>query len=212
LAAAQKAQPVVIVANPEECSFQFDPVGRARFSTSCDIAKSALVAAGIPYSLESTSEGSLAQIRIGTMLVTAFDGNNLEKAAFKQQSEGFRAQLSNALVEAGYPRPTDEPDINYPVVLLLICLLAVYAILTYAPVAAWLVELFPPQIRYTSMSVPYHVGVGWFGGFLPSIAFAITAYTGDIYAGLWYPVIIASVTLVVGILFVPETGGVAAED
>lgn len=212
LAAAQEAQPVMIVANPEECSFQFDPVGKASFTTSCDIAKSALVAAGIPYSLESAPNGSLAQIRIGTEMVGAFDGSKLAQESFKHQSENFRAQLSNALAKAGYPRSTDHPDTNYPVVLLLICLLATYAILTYAPVAAWLVELFPPQIRYTSMSVPYHIGVGWFGGFLPSIAFAITAYTGDIYAGLWYPVIIASITLVVGVLFVPDTRGIAAED
>jgi len=129
-----------------------------------------------------------------------------------KQTENFRAQLSSALVDAGYPRSTDHPKINYPVVLLLLCLLAVYAILTYAPVVAWLVELFPPQIRYTSMSVPYHVGVGWLGGFLPSIAFAITAYTGDIYAGLWYPVIVASITLVVGFFFVPETSGIAAKN
>jgi MFS family permease len=212
LAAAQQEQPVVIIANPAECSFQFDPLGKAHFTTSCDTAKSALTAAGIPYSLEAAPEGAIAQIRVGTQAIDAFDGGQLEGAAFKQKVTEFRAGLSTALSDAGYPKPGDRPDTNYPVVLLLICLLAIYAVLTYAPVAAWLVELFPPRIRYTSMSVPYHVGVGWFGGFLPSIAFAITAYTGDIYSGLWYPVAVATVTLIVGTLFVPETKGIAAED
>jgi len=212
LAAAQEAHPITIVANPDECSFQFDPLGKAHFTTSCDIAKSALVAAGIPYSFETASARTVASIRVGDQTLEAFDGSGLDGGAFKQVTTVFRAKLSTALNAAGYPGANDHPNINYPMVLLLICLLATYAVLTYAPVAAWLVELFPPRIRYTSMSVPYHVGVGWFGGFLPSIAFAITAYTGDIYSGLWYPVIIATITLFVGVLFVPETKGIAAEE
>jgi len=212
LAAAQEAHPVAIVANPDECSFQFDPLGKAHFTTSCDIAKSALTAAGIPYSLDPAPAGMVASIRIGDHTLYAFDGSGLDSGAFKQVTTVFRAKLATALNAAGYPGASDHPNINYPVVLLLICLLATYAVLTYAPVAAWLVELFPPRIRYTSMSVPYHVGVGWFGGFLPSIAFAITAYTGDIYSGLWYPVVIATITLFIGVLFVPETKGIAAED
>lgn len=212
LAAAQQAYPITIVANPDECSFQFDPLGKAHFMTSCDIAKSALTAAGIPYSLEKAPAGTVASIRIGDQTLDAFDGSGLDSGAFKQVTAAFRTKLSTALDVAGYPGANDHPDINYPVVLMLICLLATYAVLTYAPVAAWLVELFPPRIRYTSMSVPYHVGVGWFGGFLPSIAFAITAYTGDIYSGLWYPVVVATITLFIGVLFVPETRGIAAED
>jgi len=212
-ATAQETNPVVVIADPAECSFQFDPLGTASFTTSCDTAKSALAAASIPYLNEAAKPGTQALIRIGsTESLDAFDGHHLAAAEFKLRTSALRAQLNEKLIAAGYPRSADPDKVNYPVVLLLLILLVTYAILTYAPIAAWLVELFPPRIRYTSMSLPYHVGVGWFGGFLPSIAFAITAYTGNIYSGLWYPVIVAAVTFIVGTLFVRETKGIAAED
>ncbi len=212
IAAAQQASPVVVVANPAECSFQFDPLGKARFSTSCDVAKTVLARAAIPYSNESTADGVIAQVRIGDKVVHAFDGAGLDQDEFGLRQKEFSALLMSELDAAGYPRSADPERVNFPAVFGLLCLLGVFMILTYAPLAAWLVELFPARIRYTSMSVPYHIGTGWFGGFLPSIAFAITAYTGDIYSGLWYPVIVASITIVVCALFVRDTKGVAAED
>jgi MFS family permease len=212
IAAAQVASPVTVVANPAECSFQFDPLGKARFSTSCDVAKSVLAKANIPYSNERAIAGAVAIVRIGDTAIDSFDGSNLDRDEFTQRQKAFSALLMDALETAGYPKAADPARANFPAVFGLLCVLGVFMVLTYAPLAAWLVELFPARIRYTSMSVPYHIGTGWFGGFLPSIAFAITAYTGNIYSGLWYPVIVASITIVVCTLFVRDTKGAAAED
>jgi MFS family permease len=210
--AAQATHPVVVVADPDECSFQFDPVGKARFTSPCDVAKSAVASANVPYANESAPPGTIARIRVGDAELTSFDGTTLDSAAFREKSTELRKQLGALLTEAGYPTSADPAHLNHGMVFLLLCVLSIYCVLTYAPIAAWLVELFPPRIRYTSMSLPYHIGTGWFGGFLPSIAFAIIAYTGNIYSGLWYPIIVAGLCFIIGTLFLRETHGVAAED
>jgi hypothetical protein len=209
LDAAVHAAPVAVVADPTECSFQFDPVGRRVFTTSCDIAKSALAKLGIPYETVAGPSGTVAAVRVGSSgpenAVPAFEGADLTKGAFKAASDRFAGQLKSRLAAAGYPAHADPLRVNVPVVLALCTLLVIYVTMVYGPIAAWLVELFPARIRYSSMSLPYHIGNGWFGGFLPVTAFAIVAATGDIYAGLWYPIGIAVFTLVVGTLFLPET-------
>ena len=206
--AAQTDRPVVVVADAEQCSFQFDPIGKKRFVTSCDVAKTALANAHIPYSNAAAAIGAEAFVRVGDVTVRSFEGARLSSAEFAARTAAFNAELREVLDQAGYPRTADPARINYPMVLLFLCAIALYAPLVYASLAAWLAELFPTRIRYTSMSLPYHIGNGWFGGFLPSVAFALIAYTGDIYQGLWYPVALAAMSLVVGGLFLRETNGV----
>lgn len=202
---AQEQNPVVVVADPAQCSFQFDPVGKARFTSSCDIAKSLLAKRAIPYENQVAEPGSVAQVRIGERVLPSFDGRSLAAADFKAQNDAFTGTLGTALKEAGYPEKADPAKIHYPMVLLLLTILVIYVTMVYGPIAAWLVELFPAHIRYTSMSLPYHIGNGWFGGFLPTVAFAMVAATGDIYYGLWYPIVIAVMTAVLGTFFLPET-------
>ena len=209
--AAAATSPVTVVADPESCHFQFDPVGKKKFVQSCDIAKAALAKAGVPYSNQSAPGGSVAVVHIGSVEVTAFEGGVMSAADFKQASEKFSKELSGKLKEAGYPPKADPERINYPVVLLLLVILVLYVTMVYGPIAAWLVELFPARIRYSSMSLPYHIGNGWFGGFLPTVSFALVALTGDIYYGLWYPIIVCLITVVIGAAFLPETSGKAAE-
>jgi predicted MFS family arabinose efflux permease len=209
--AAAASSPVRVVADPESCHFQFDPVGKKKFVQSCDIAKAALAKAGVPYQNERSAVGSVALVRIGTTEVASFEGGVMSAGDFKKASEQFSKDLGGKLKAAGYPAKADPTQINYPVVLLLLVILVVYVTMVYGPIAAWLVELFPARIRYTSMSLPYHIGNGWFGGFLPTVAFALVALTGDIYYGLWYPIIVALGTFVIGAIFLPETRGKAAE-
>jgi len=201
--------PVVVVADPARCSLQFDPVGKAAFRESCDVAKTALARAGVPYRNEAATAGATALVRIGTgataVTVPAFEGGALDAAAFKAATGDFGKQLRGALDTAGYPPRADMSQVNYPMVIALCAWLVILVTLVYGPIAAWLVELFPTRIRYTSMSLPYHLGNGWFGGFLPVTSFAIVAATGDIYAGLWYPIGVALMTLVIGGLFLRET-------
>ena len=201
--------PVVVVADAARCSLQFDPVGKAAFRESCDVAKTALARAGVPYRNEAATAGATAVVRIGTgataVTVPAFEGGALDAAAFKSASADFNKQLRGALDTAGYPPKADMSQVNYPMVIALCAWLVILVTLVYGPIAAWLVELFPTRIRYTSMSLPYHLGNGWFGGFLPVTSFAIVAATGDIYAGLWYPIIVALMTLVIGGLFLRDT-------
>ena len=296
LFAAQANAPVVVTADPNDCSFQFNPVGTSKFTSACDQAKSALVRAGIPYSNVAGPAGS-ATIKIGEAIVPSFDATKLaaetkarneelvatlkgagesgivaaaaaadaEVAAFVTAaglkdvrpnddpakaktisalvaaglasdafknasdktaelgtiaaaavkaggfsaavSDGFAGTLAGALKTAGYPAKADPAGVNTPVVILLLTILVLYVTMVYGPIAAMLVEMFPTRIRYTSMSLPYHIGNGWFGGFLPTTAFAIVAATGDIYSGLWYPIIIATMTLVIGTIMVKETRG-----
>ncbi len=192
LAEAQARAPVTVVAGPATCSVQFDPIGRTTFDkTGCDIAKSALAKAGIPYANHATPGDTVVQI--GEVQVPVID-----KASFD-------AALPGLLAEAGYPAPGETPELNKPLVVAILFVLVLLVTMVYGPIAALLVELFPSRIRYTALSLPYHIGNGWFGGFLPTISFAIVAASGDIYAGLWYPVGIAVMTLVIGLLFLPET-------
>ncbi|MGH8178141.1 MAG: MFS transporter [Steroidobacter sp.] len=209
---AQANAPVVIIADPARCSLQFDPVGAAKFTNSCDVAKTAVAGMRIPYVNQSAHAGSIAMVRIGGTTIAAFDGAALSSEEFKRRSAEFRSKLGSVLDEAGYPLNAEPSQINYLMVFLLLFILSVLGVATYGPIAAWLVELFPARIRYTSMSLPYHLGNGWFGGFLPSIAFAMIAYTGNIYSGLWYPVAVCLMTVVVGTFFLRETNGVEATD
>jgi hypothetical protein len=202
---AAASSPVTVIADPHACSFQFDPVGKTRFVSSCDVAKTALAKAGVPYSNQAAPPGSLARVRIGAEEIASVEGGSLPAAAFKTASGEFNKALGARLKAAGYPAKADPAQSNYPMLLVLLVILVVYVTMVYGPIAAWLVELFPARIRYTSLSLPYHIGNGWFGGFLPTVSFALVALTGDIYYGLWYPIIVAVITVVVGTLFLPET-------
>jgi MFS family permease len=203
--AAAKA-PVKVIADPDECSFQFNPVGTAKFTSSCDVAKSWLAKKYIPYSNVSAPAGTIATVQIGDAPpIPAFAGTGLPGAEFKAKSGEFDKTMAAAIAAAGYPAKADMSKVNVPMVIFLLWVLALYVTIVYAPIAAWLVELFPARIRYTSMSLPYHIGNGWFGGFLPTIAFAMVAATGDIYYGLWYPIVIALMTFVIGSIVMPET-------
>jgi MFS family permease len=203
--AAQAKNPVTVVADPTQCSFQFDPVGKAKFTSSCDLAKTVLAKKAIPYKNEKAAPGAVAQVRIGDKVIPSFEGTGMPAADFKTRNDAFVATLGTALKDAGYPEKADPAKTNYPMELLLLTILVIYVTMVYGPIAAWLVELFPARIRYTSMSLPYHIGNGWFGGFLPTVAFAMVAATGDIYYGLWYPIVIAVMTAILGTFFLPET-------
>jgi MFS family permease len=202
LEAAVAAAPVVVTADPDQCSLQFNPVGTSKFTSSCDVAKSALVIRGIPYRNEAAPPGSVAQISVGQTAIDSYDAKAPDATA---KSAAFTSSLASALKTAGYPAKADPARINYVMVVVLLVILVIYVTLVYGPIAAMLVELFPTRIRYTSVSLPYHIGNGWFGGFLPAIAFAIVAATGNIYDGLWYPIAIAAMTLVIGVIFLRET-------
>jgi MFS family permease len=192
LEAALASSPVTVIADPSECSFQFKATGTEKYTTSCDIAKSGLVNLSVNYQTQEAPKGTPAQVKIGDQTLSA-------------NSPDFAKALPAAIKNHGYPASADTNDINYVMTVLLLWLLVVYVTLVYAPIAAWLVELFPSRIRYSGMSLPYHIGNGWFGGFLPATVFAIVAYTGNIYSGLWYPIVIALMSLVIGFLFLPET-------
>ncbi|HXB01044.1 MAG TPA: MFS transporter [Steroidobacteraceae bacterium] len=206
LYAAQSSTPVTVVADPKDCSFQFDPIGKNAFdSKSCDIAKSFLAKASVSYKSEDAPAGTLAVIRSGSNSITAPDPKVLKGAERKAAIAAFQKQVKTELAAAGYPDKADPATINKPMVVLILFILVLYVTMVYGPIAAMLVELFPARIRYSSMSLPYHIGNGWFGGFLPTTAFAMVAATGDIYYGLWYPIVVAGLTLVIGVLFLPET-------
>jgi MFS family permease len=205
LETAQKSSPVTVIADPASCSFQFNPVGTTKFVTSCDIAKSFLAKSSVNYSNVAAPAGTVASIHIGDIVIDSFEGKGLSKDELKKQTDEFGKTVAAAIKTAGYPPKADPEKINKPMVLLLLTILVIYVTMVYGPIAAWLVELFPTRIRYTSMSLPYHIGNGWFGGFLPTTAFAMVAATGDIYYGLWYPIVVALMTAVLGIFFLPET-------
>jgi MFS family permease len=192
---ALAAAPVTVVADPAECSFQFKMTGTETFSTTCDTAKAALVAASVNYKNEGASKGTPAVVRVGD-----------ETISTKQPD--FAKTLAAAISKHGYPPKADPAQIDYFVTVLLLTILVVYVTMVYGPIAAWLVELFPTRIRYSGLSLPYHIGNGWFGGFLPATVFAIVAATGDIYSGLWYPAVVAAMSFVIGFLFLPETKNV----
>jgi MFS family permease len=198
--------PVTVFADPADCSFQFDPIGKTKFSSGCDIAKSTLANLGVPYRNESTP-GEAARIRIGTVTLSSVDGSVLAPSALAVAQKSFAGEVKTALTAAGYPAKADSGRVNIPLALGILLIFVIAAAALYGPQAATLVELFPTRIRYSALSLPYHLGVGWFGGFLPPIAFAIVAATGNLYAGLWYPVAIAAIGFVVTLLFLPETRG-----
>jgi MFS family permease len=197
--------PVTVIADPAECSFQFNPVGISQFRTSCDIAKSSLVSRSVNYENQAAPPGTVTSVKVGEQTIASFDGVGLAAPDFAAKSGAFNKALGDAITQHGYPAAADPSQINYPMTILLLTILVIYVTLVYGPIAAWLVELFPTRIRYTSMSLPYHIGNGWFGGFLPATAFAIVAATGNIYSGLWYPIIIAAMSFVVAVIFLPET-------
>src|SRR5580692_10358221 len=206
LAAAQARAPITVIADPAQCSIQFDPIGKNKFdTTSCDIAKSFLAKAGVSYQRVDAPPGSIAQIKAGETTLTAPDPHQISGAERKAAIAEFQGAAKKALTAVGYPDKADPANINKPMVVLILFVLVLYVTMVYGPIAALLVELFPARIRYSAMSLPYHIGNGWFGGFLPTIAFAMVAATGDIYYGLWYPIVVAGITLVLGLLFLPET-------
>jgi MFS family permease len=202
LEAATQKSPIVVIADPNECSFQFNPVGTSKFTSSCDIAKSALSKAGLNYENVAAPPGTVAQIKVGDTVINAYNG---KAADAKEMGKAFDGQLSSTLKADGYPPKADPAQINWVMTVVILTILVIYVTMVYGPIAAMLVEMFPTRIRYTSMSLPYHIGNGWFGGFLPATAFAIVAAKGNIYSGLWYPIIIALATFVIGLIFVRET-------
>jgi MFS family permease len=209
LAKAQATNKVVVHANPKECSFQANPVARdIDFTTSCDIAKRFLAQNSVSYDNIDVPAGTAATVSIGDKVITVpsgvvvaskFDADSVKKIA------AYKKEVGDALKAAGYPTKADPDKINKPMVVLILVVLVIFVTMVYGPIAAMLVEMFPTRIRYTSMSFPYHVGNGWFGGLLPSVGFAIVALTGNIYNALWYPISIAAMSFVVGMLFVRET-------
>ncbi|UIN54320.1 MFS transporter [Pseudomonas kribbensis] len=186
---ASQQAPITVVADPATCTFQFDPVGKAKFDSPCDKVKTFLVKQGLPYSSVAAPAGSTVQVSVGDVKLDGFD----------------EAALRGAITLAGYPQQADMQQINKPMIVALIVGLIIISAMCYGPLAALMVELFPTRIRYTSMSLPYHIGNGWFGGFLPTVSFALVVYTGDIFYGLWYPVLITGVSLVVGMICLRET-------
>jgi MFS family permease len=205
LASASERAPITVIADPADCAFQFDPVGKAAFNSSCDIAKSYLARAGLPYRNEAAPAGTLARVTVGEAALASFDGQTLERNALATQRAAWEAQAATALAQAGYPAASDSATVNKPMVVAILAILMIYVAMVYGPIAAMLVEMFPAAIRYTSMSLPYHLGNGWFGGFLPTTSFAMVAASGDIYYGLWYPVVVAGLTFVIGFFFIRET-------
>ncbi len=203
--AASTSAPIRVTADPKDCHVQIDLIGKKVFTSSCDVAKSFLTKRGVPYENVAAAPGTVAVVSVGGKDFPSFDGGQMAKADFAAKAKVFGEELGAAVNAAGYPAKADPAMINKPMVMLLLWILVIYVTMVYGPIAAWLVEMFPTRIRYTSMSLPYHIGNGWFGGFLPSVSFGIVAATGDFYAGLWYPIVIAGMTVVIGGLFVRET-------
>ena len=205
LEAALKDAPVVVTADPATCQFQFNPTGTKKFTSSCDIVKAKLAAASVAYSNQDAAPGTVATVKVGDTVLSSYDAKGLSKEEATAKDKAFSKELGDAIKAKGYPTKADPTQINYGMTLLLLFILVIYVTMVYGPIAAMLVEMFPTRIRYTSMSLPYHIGNGWFGGLLPTTAFALVAFKGDIYYGLWYPIIIALGTFVIGMLFVKET-------
>ncbi|RJG17052.1 MFS transporter [Massilia cavernae] len=210
LEAALKNSPVVVIADTSTCNFQFDMTGTRVFTDSCDIATRMLTGASVSYTKQEAPPGTVARIKIGDKEFSSFEGTKTPDglkfdAASKAKETAMKAEIGEAIKAAGYPAKADPEQINKPMVVLLLFILVLYVTMVYGPIAAMLVEMFPTRIRYTSMSLPYHIGNGWFGGLLPTTAFALVAFKGDIYYGLWYPIVVALITFVIGMLFVKET-------
>ncbi len=203
LAAAQNANHIVVTASPQECSILFNPTNTKKFTSSCDIARSLLAKNSANYEMK---EGNgLATIAIGNTVITAYSGAGLSKADSDSKDAEFKKAIADTLKSAGYPTSADPKQINTPKAILILSLLVIFVTMVYGPIAAMLVEFFPTRIRYSSMSLPYHIGNGWFGGLLPAIVVAIVAETGSMYSGLRYPILIAGISFVIGMLFIKET-------
>jgi hypothetical protein len=198
---------VTVVADPADCSVQFDPVGKTQFSTSCDIAKSLLPQAGVSYASEDGPRGAVAQVRIGDQAVASARGDGLDRAGLVALKAEVGGRLKAALAAAGYPEKADPAKTNPYALFAILLSLVIAATALYGPQAAALVEMFPARVRYTALSFPYHLGTGWVGGLLPAAAVAIVTTTGDIYSGLWYPVAFTAVATVVFVIFFRETRG-----
>jgi len=210
LEAALASSPVVVVADPASCHFQFNATGTKKFPSSCDIATAQLTAASVSYTRQDAPSGTIASVKVGDKVYPSFnatmtpDGLNFDLAS-RDRETALKKDLGAALKAAGYPPKADPTQLNKPMLVLLLFVLVLYVTMVYGPIAAMLVEMFPTRIRYTSMSLPYHIGNGWFGGLLPTTAFALVAANGNIYYGLWYPIVVALATVVIGMLFVRET-------
>jgi MFS family permease len=205
LAAAQAKSQVIVTSDPAECSFQFNPTGTVKFTSSCDIAKQVLAGASVSYENVAAPAGTVASIKIGATAIPSYTSKGLTPEDAKKKDAEFKKLVADDLKAAGYPTKADPAKIDKFMVTLILTYLVILVTMVYGPIAAMLVELFPTRIRYTSMSLPYHIGNGWFGGLLPTTAFAIVAQTGNMYNGLWYPIIIAAATFVIGTLFIKET-------
>ena len=205
LEAALNSAPVTVTADPTDCNVLFDPVGGKVFKSSCDIARQTLIGASVNYSLIGAPKGTVAKVKVGAKEFDSFNGEALDAKAFADQRAAFIKSVTDSVKEAGYPAAADPAKINMPMLIVMLVYLAILVTMVYGPVAAALVELFPTRIRYSAMSLPYHIGNGWFGGLLPPIVVTLVAATGDIYAGLWYPIGVALMTFVVGLIFIPET-------
>ena len=211
LVAAQKAVPVTVTADPSQCSFQGSPIARPiDFTSSCDIAKRTLTENYVPYKNVAAPAGTTAVIKLGDKEIPSLTATlNEKRDAFSPESAKAIADFKKAVVDAakagGLTAKADDKAMNMPMVLAVLVFLVILVTMVYGPIAAMLVEMFPTRIRYTSMSLPYHIGNGWFGGLLPTTAFAMVAATGDNFYGLWYPVIVAAGTFVIGMIFIKET-------
>jgi MFS family permease len=215
---------VSVTVNPQDCSFQFNPTGTAKFTSSCDIAKAQLARTSVNYStVESAAAGALAVVKVGTTSIESYDAGKLTGDDLKRAKATFDSSLNAALKQAGYPLvPADNKTIAKAesfvdiftaqklTIIAILTYLVILVTMVYGPIAAMLVELFPTRIRYSGLSLPYHIGNGWFGGLMPATAFAISAQTGNIYSGLWYAIVVAVMTVVIGMLFVP--GGTHKKD
>ena len=202
---AQQKNKVTVTADAAECSFQFNPTGTVKFTSSCDIAKQVLASSSVSYENIAGAAGEPAKIKIGETEIASYSSKGLSGDESKAKSAEFKKAVADALKEAGYPAKADPEEVDKVKVTIILTYLVILVTMVYGPIAAMLVEMFPTRIRYTSMSLPYHIGNGWFGGLLPTTAFAIVAQTGNMYNGLWYPIIVAGMTFVIGMLFVKET-------
>lgn len=211
LAEAQGRTPVVVAADPARCSLQFDITGKTAFVTSCDLAKSALSNAGVSYRNQSAPAGAVAEVRIGDVVVPSVEGAGLDAAGMKAAKAGLDTRLKGALAKAGYPAKADPARVNFLGLLAVLSVFVVACTALFGPMAACLVETFPTRVRYTAMSLPYHIGTGWVGGFVPVTAFAIVTATGNIYAGLWYPAIFTAISVLTLPFLLKETSGKVLE-
>ena len=207
LAEARASAPVTVVADPATCAVQFDPVGKAAFASSCDIAKNVLTNAGVSYETVAAAPGTPAMVRVGAAGVASVEGAGLSAPELKAARADVETRIKAALLAAGYPERADPARINLPMVFLILMVFMTAACALYGPQAAALVELFPTRVRYTAMSLPYNIGTGWVGGLLPAASFALAAASGNIYFGLWYSVAFTAIAVIVTFIWMPETRG-----